>query len=379
MRILLFLGMDMIPGQVSSTCSLSKIQSQLCFAYIYSASTAWQDFASTIHRNCTEFIGRKKHSTFAIEFVASLEANPYIVRSADWGDHQDHVRIFIEQICLGVAQTLAHSEQSDSGIGLQNAEGSVLIQDPGPCAKQDAKRIRPHVAIPSRHRKSTERMSVFFAHNRFMNGYSSLQHSYTSSQFWLKLNLGLCLDFFRAFPANVSSLHVLFFSLLLFLGIGFLWFLASHRAIGLPFFFAFLWVQLSSLIYLDFWQLGLYRYIYIYTYLWWGFPRLFPAWFLADLWSMLHVYFLAVRLLFHACVPFWLCPFNLAWFIWFSGPYRGFLLGTLIVVDNIILQSCTQSLHLSVGLCLRLLMFFFFQCTSSSLGAPMRGWAPYFR
>ena len=62
--------------------------------------------------------------------------------------------------------------------------------------------------------------------------------------------------------------------------------------IGLPFFFAFLWhwVQLSSLIYLDFWQLSL--------YLCWGFPRLFPAWFLADLWSMLHVYFFAVRIFF---------------------------------------------------------------------------------
>lgn len=77
--------------------------------------------------------------------------------------------------------------------------------------------------------RALKEMSVFFAHNRFMNGYSSLQHSYTSSQFWLKLNLGLCLDFFSVFPANVSSLHVPFFSLLLFLGIGFLWFLASHR------------------------------------------------------------------------------------------------------------------------------------------------------
>ena len=63
--------------------------------------------------------------------------------------------------------------------------------------------------------------------------------------------------------------------------------------IGLPFFFAFLWVQVSSLIYLDFWQLGL--------YLCWGFPCRFPAWFLADLWSILYVYFL-VRTYIFSCI-----------------------------------------------------------------------------
>lgn len=91
----------------------------------------------------------------AIEFVASLEANQYIGRSAAWGDHQNHVRIFIEQICLGVVQTLAHSEQSDSCIGLQNAEGS----DPGSrslrkarCKKNSAARCHSFEA-PEEHWK----------------------------------------------------------------------------------------------------------------------------------------------------------------------------------------------------------------------------------